>query len=45
MATQKQLDKVYMQNAVNRKKAQRRQIRREEKDIMYQYLSSEYCPF
>ena len=34
-----------LQNLTNRKKAQRRQIRREEKDIMYQYLSAEYCPF
>ena len=33
------------QNLTNRKKAQRRQIRREEEDIMYQYLSAEYCPF
>lgn len=34
-----------LQNLTNRKKAQRRQIRREEEDIMYQYLSAEYCPF
>ena len=34
-----------LQNLTNRKKAQQRQIRREEKDIMYQYLSAEYCPF
>ena len=34
-----------LQNPTNRKKAQRRQIRKEEKDIMYQYLSAEYCPF
>ena len=34
-----------LQNLTNRKKAQRRQIRKEEKDIMYQYLSAEYCPF
>lgn len=34
-----------LQNLTKRKKAQRRQIRREEKDIMYQYLSAEYCPF
>ena len=34
-----------LQNLTNRKKAQRRRIRREEKDIMYQYLSAEYCPF
>ena len=30
---------------IKRKKAQRRQIRREEEDITYQYLSAEYCPF
>ena len=34
-----------LQNLTNRKKAQRRQIRREEEDIMYQYLSADYCPF
>ena len=34
-----------LQNLTNRKKAQRRQIRKEEEDIMYQYLSVEYCPF
>ena len=34
-----------LQNLTNRKKAQRRQIRKEEEDIMYQYLSAEYCPF
>ena len=34
-----------LQNLTNRKKVQRRQIRREEEDIMYQYLSAEYCPF
>ena len=34
-----------LQNLTNRKKAQRRQIRREEEDTMYQYLSAEYCPF
>ena len=34
-----------LQNLTKRKKAQRRQIRREEEDIMYQYLSAEYCPF
>jgi hypothetical protein len=34
-----------LQNLTNRKKAQRRQIRREEEDIIYQYLSAEYCPF
>ena len=34
-----------LQNLTNRKKAQRRQIKREEEDIMYQYLSAEYCPF
>ena len=34
-----------LQNLTNRKKSQRRQIRREEEDIMYQYLSAEYCPF
>ena len=34
-----------LQNLTNRKKAQRRQIRREEENIMYQYLSAEYCPF
>ena len=34
-----------LQNLTNRKKAQQRQIRREEEDIMYQYLSAEYCPF
>ena len=34
-----------LQNLTNRKKAQRRKIRREEEDIMYQYLSAEYCPF
>ena len=34
-----------LQHLTNRKKAQRRQIRREEEDIMYQYLSAEYCPF
>ena len=34
-----------LQNLTNRKKAQRRQIRKEEEDIRYQYLSAEYCPF
>lgn len=34
-----------LQNLTNRKKAQRRQIRKEEENIMYQYLSAEYCPF
>ena len=34
-----------LQNLTERKKAQRRQIRREEEDIMYQYLSADYCPF
>ena len=34
-----------LQNLTNRKKAQRRQIKREEENIMYQYLSAEYCPF
>ena len=34
-----------LQNLTNRKKAQRRQIKREEEDIMYQYLSADYCPF
>ena len=34
-----------LQNLTNRKKAQQRQIRREEEDIMYQYISTEYCPF
>ena len=34
-----------LQNLTNRKKARQRQIRREEEDIMYQYLSAEYCPF
>ena len=34
-----------LQNLTNRKKAKRRQIRKEEEDIMYQYLSAEYCPF
>ena len=34
-----------LQNLTNRKKAQRRRIRKEEEDIMYQYLSAEYCPF
>ena len=34
-----------LQNLTNRKKAQRRQIKREKEDIMYQYLSAEYCPF
>ena len=34
-----------LQNLTNRKKAQRRQIRKEEEDIKYQYLSAEYCPF
>ena len=34
-----------LQNLTNRKKAQQRQIRKEEEDIMYQYLSAEYCPF
>ena len=34
-----------LQNLTSRKKAQRRQIRKEEEDIMYQYLSAEYCPF
>ena len=34
-----------LQNLTNRKKAQRRQIRKEEEDITYQYLSAEYCPF
>ena len=34
-----------LQNLTKRKKAQRRQIRKEEEDIMYQYLSAEYCPF
>ena len=34
-----------LQNLTNRKKAQRRQIRKEEEDIMYQYLSAEFCPF
>ena len=34
-----------LQNLTNRKKAQRRQIRKGEENIMYQYLSSEYCPF
>lgn len=34
-----------LQNLTNRKKAQRRQIRREEENIMYQYLAAEYCPF
>ena len=34
-----------LQNLTSRKKAQRRQIKREEEDIMYQYLSAEYCPF
>ena len=34
-----------LQNLTNRKKTQRRQIRKEEEDIMYQYLSAEYCPF
>ena len=32
-------------NLTNRKKAKRKQIRKEEEDIMYQYLSAEYCPF
>ena len=34
-----------LQNLTNRKKAQRRQIRKEKEDIRYQYLSAEYCPF
>ena len=34
-----------LQNLTNRKKAKRRQIRKEEEDIMYQYLSADYCPF
>ena len=34
-----------LQNLTNKKKAQRRRIRREEEDSMYQYLSAEYCPF
>ena len=34
-----------LQNLTNRKKARQRQIRREEENIMYQYLSAEYCPF
>ena len=34
-----------LQNLTNRKKAKRRQIRKEEEDIRYQYLSAEYCPF
>ena len=34
-----------LQNLTSRKKAQRRQIKKEEEDIMYQYLSAEYCPF
>ena len=34
-----------LQNLTNRKKTRQRQIRREEEDIMYQYLSAEYCPF
>ena len=34
-----------LQNLTNRKKAQQRQIRKEEENIMYQYLSAEYCPF
>ena len=34
-----------LQNLTNRKKAQRRQIKKEEEDIMYQYLSADYCPF
>ena len=34
-----------LQNLTNRKKAQRRQIKKEEENIMYQYLSADYCPF
>ena len=34
-----------LQNLTNRKKARQRQIRREEEDIMHQFLSAEYCPF
>ena len=36
---------VKLQNLTNRKKTQQRQIRKEEENIMYQYLSAEYCPF
>lgn len=34
-----------LQNLTNRKKTLRRQIKKEEEDITYQYLSAEYCPF
>ena len=42
----KAINRMYkLQNLTSRKKTQRRQIKREEEDIMYQYLSTEYCPF
>lgn len=42
----KSINRMYkLNNLTNRKKAQRRQIKHEENDIMHQYLAAEYCPF